>query len=213
MTKDNLKEKAYKIIKDKITSCEYMPNDFINEAALSKEIGMSRTPIREALSRLEQENFIKILPKRGVLITDISIIEINEIYQLRELIEPNIIRNCTLSNKKNEFIRLRNILENKDISSENEAYSVDEDIHRLLVNCSNNRYFTSIIENIYGQNHRLRVLSGKQIEKRLEQTNNEHKEILDFLIKEEWETAAKSMENHLRNSKKAAIDRWYQKNM
>ena len=213
MKNENLKEKSYKVIKSKITSCEYIPNEFINESALREEIGVSRTPIREALSRLEQENLVKIIPKRGVLVTDISIIEINELFQVRELIEPYIIRTYAKNIDKIELSRLYNILIVKVSNSDIEAYSIDEDIHRLLVNSSNNRYFVSIMENIYSQNHRIRVLTGKQIEKRLDQTNKEHIEILKFLIQEDWDSAASSMVTHLKNSKMVAVDRWYQKNL
>lgn len=65
MKKDSLKLQSYNIIKDKIIRCEYAPNTLINEEALREELGVSRTPIRDALSRLEQEGLIQILPKRA----------------------------------------------------------------------------------------------------------------------------------------------------
>ena len=64
MQKESLKNKAYNLIKTKIVNCEYPPNSFLNETLLMDEIGSSRTPIREALSKLEQENLVRILPKK-----------------------------------------------------------------------------------------------------------------------------------------------------
>ena len=64
MAKESLKSKAYNLIKTKIVNCEYAPGTFLNESMLMGEIGSSRTPIREALSKLEQENLVRILPKR-----------------------------------------------------------------------------------------------------------------------------------------------------
>ena len=60
----NLKNKAYQIIKERIMSCDYKPNTFLNEADLIEEIDASRTPIREALNKLEQEVFVQIIPNR-----------------------------------------------------------------------------------------------------------------------------------------------------
>ncbi|MFR1039015.1 MAG: GntR family transcriptional regulator [Clostridium sp.] len=60
----NLKNKAYQIIKERIMSCDYKPNTFLNEADLIEEIDASRTPIREALNKLEQEGFVQIIPKK-----------------------------------------------------------------------------------------------------------------------------------------------------
>lgn len=64
MKKESLKQQAYNIIKNKIITCEYPPNFLLNEEKLKEEIGASRTPIRDALSRLEQENLVHTRLKR-----------------------------------------------------------------------------------------------------------------------------------------------------
>ena len=64
MAKTNLKTLAYKTIKQKIVTCEYAPGMYLNEEILTEELKISRTPIRDALSRLEQEGLIEIKPKK-----------------------------------------------------------------------------------------------------------------------------------------------------
>lgn len=66
MAKTNLKTLAYKTIKQKIVTCEYAPGLYLNEEILTEELKISRTPIRDALSRLEQEGLIEIKPKKGL---------------------------------------------------------------------------------------------------------------------------------------------------
>ena len=88
--KENLKEKAYAIIKNKIICCEYRPGQFLNEQELRESVGASRTPIREALNKLEQEGLLEILPKRGVLVRDITLQEVNAIFEIRCMIEPYV---------------------------------------------------------------------------------------------------------------------------
>ena len=93
MSKVSLKQQAYTTIKNKILTCEYMPNSFLNEDLLCEELQVSRTPVRDALGRLEQENLIKIVPKKGFFVTPLSIGEINMAFEARLLIEPYIISN------------------------------------------------------------------------------------------------------------------------
>ena len=84
----NLKLQAYSILKKKIISCEYQPGSMLNEAQLAEELGFSRTPIREAISILEMEGFLCIVPKKGILVTDILLSDIVQIFQARMEIEP-----------------------------------------------------------------------------------------------------------------------------
>lgn len=69
--KKNLKVQAYNTLKNKIVTCEYAPGSMLNETQLATELGFSRTPIREAISILELEGFLSIVPKNGILVTDI----------------------------------------------------------------------------------------------------------------------------------------------
>lgn len=66
MSKMNLKTQAYNTIRQKIVTCEYAPGTFLNEELLTTELGLSRTPVRDALSRLEQEELIEIKPKKAL---------------------------------------------------------------------------------------------------------------------------------------------------
>ena len=65
MKKETLKQHAYNIIKDKIINCEYAPSALLNEEMLKEDVQASRTPIRDALGRLEQEGLVTILPKKA----------------------------------------------------------------------------------------------------------------------------------------------------
>ena len=71
---------------------EYPPGSLLNEAQLSIELGVSRTPIREALNRIEHEGFIKILPKKGILVTEVSLNDVLHIFGARLEIEPIALR-------------------------------------------------------------------------------------------------------------------------
>lgn len=197
---------AYNTIRENIIFCKYTPGEFLNETFLSEQLGVSRTPIREALNRLEQENLVKIFPKRGVQVTEISIVDINEIYQVRELIEPYIV---SLYGKDVDKSLLLNIRKQLQISYDNPQdtapYRVDNDLHKAILSANRNRYFAITLENVYAQNHRVRILTGRCTANRLAETNQEHINIIDAMLIDEYEMGAKAMQAHLQASKRAAI--------
>jgi len=84
----NLKNKAYDILKRRLIYCEYEPGSILKESELAVELGISRTPIREAISLLENEGYLIVAPKKGIFITDITLNDVIQIFQVRMVIEP-----------------------------------------------------------------------------------------------------------------------------
>ena len=94
----SLKLQAYQYLKTKILNCEYRPNEFLNEQKLCAEMGnISRTPMRDALGRLEQEGLITILPKKGLMVSGITEEDVHSMFEMRLLVEPYAL--STLPNK------------------------------------------------------------------------------------------------------------------
>lgn len=87
-----LKEQAYEIIKEGIITSYYKPGDELREASLSEEIGMSKTPIREALIQLQNEGFVEIRPFKGAIVTDISIKDVVKLYEFRQVIDTYAVK-------------------------------------------------------------------------------------------------------------------------
>ena len=92
----SLKLQAYQYLKTKILNCEYRPNEFLNEQKLCAEMGnISRTPMRDALGRLEQEGLITILPKKGLMVSGITEEDVHSMFEMRLLVErPAYLRQC-----------------------------------------------------------------------------------------------------------------------
>jgi DNA-binding GntR family transcriptional regulator len=84
----SLGESVYIAMKDDILTCRLAPGDFVTEADLAKRYGVSKTPIREAISHLSQEGFIQSVPRRGTLVRPIEMRDIQQTYLLRGLLEP-----------------------------------------------------------------------------------------------------------------------------
>ncbi|MEE1622571.1 GntR family transcriptional regulator [Zafaria sp. J156] len=86
--KGSLVDRAYGVAKSRILDADMLPDSFVDEAALAVELGTSKTPVRQALNRLSAEGFIRILPQRGTLVNRITMADIQQVYFLRELLEP-----------------------------------------------------------------------------------------------------------------------------
>ena len=206
MNNQNLRDKAYEVIKEKISNCEYQPGQFLIESELMKEVGSSRTPVREALNKLEQERLLKIMPKRGIYVNDITLGLVNEIFEGRLLVEPYIIQ-CYGKNISKDLLRQQRELLASGGAAENAVlFARDRDLHQLIVNSSCNEYMITLMNQIYTQNHRLRVMTGQKIESRLKVTQEEHLAICDCLLADDINQAAKLMQVHLMNSKTASVN-------
>lgn len=195
---------VYETLRGMIVSCRYAPGELLNETSLGEAIGVSRTPIREALSRLERESLVEILPKIGVRVTDISVADINEIYATRELIEPYIIETSAAAIDRRALMRVRETL-TQAAGDEQAQYNTDSDLHALLLASNRNRYLAAAIDNVYAQNQRVRVMTGRRSAGRLAATREEHLAIVDAILLEQYAGAAEAMRRHLRQSKEAAI--------
>ena len=175
MVKTNLKTLAYNTIKQKIVTCEYAPGTFLNEEILTDELKISRTPIRDALSRLEQEGLIEIKPKKGITVTALSIKDVNMIFEIRKLYEPYILKNYGSfldEDKLNEFYH---IFSHKDANSEcfqnnNYFYDLDSSFHQMIMDACPNIYLRQNYALIQTQSERFRFLTGDISNSRVEDT-------------------------------------------
>src|SRR5262245_56779925 len=82
-----MKERAYSEIKRRILNCDYPPGSFLSERNLATTLGMSKTPVKAALERLEHEGFITVSPQQGIVVRELSIREIADQYEIRTALE------------------------------------------------------------------------------------------------------------------------------
>ncbi len=211
MTKTNLKTLAYTAIRHKIITCEYAPGTFLNEERLTEELRLSRTPVRDALSRLEQEGLIEIRPKRGIMVTPLSVNDINMIFEMRTLYEPYILLHYGALLPEKRLIELNDIFLHTKPDSEyfqnnDYFYELDSEFHLMVVNACPNTYIRHSYSLIWAQNQRFRNLTGNVSTSRLTATFQEHLDITGSCLRKNWKEAADKMAYHLEQSKKSSFD-------
>src|SRR5579864_6730785 len=124
----NLTTLAYNSIKEYILDGRLNENSRLTEEFLSSQLGISKSPIREALNRLEAEGLIRIEPRRGAYLQGFSIKDINQLYDLREALETHVARTAEISRPliarlKQSVPRMRKYLRDNDKSR-----YIDEDM-------------------------------------------------------------------------------------
>ena len=210
--KKSLKQQAYDEIKRKIVTCEYAPNTLLNEELLREELHVSRTPIRDALSRLEQKGLITILPKKGIMVSSLSINDINMVFEVRMMYEPYALLHYGSRIPYSVLTHSYELLSDLDAMSEDWAFfQADDAFHAAVVQAIGNRFLLQTYEWIQDQNLRFRVMTGQTSAPRLEDTSKEHTRILEACLKKDWSEAASAMKDHLLNSKNATFDLLFQK--
>lgn len=208
MKKDNLKTVAYNTIKQKIITCEFTPGLLLNEEVLTEELKISRTPIRDALGRLEQEGLVKIMPKKGVLVTEMTLKDIHMIYEMRFLYEPYIIEQYHTGISDDDLTRYYKIFQNpkkfeKAVQDNSYFYELDLQLHQLFLDACPNHFIKQSYALIRTQNERFRYISGNHSKQRLADTFREHCNIIHALLQKEIPLAKEYMIKHLEESKKA----------
>lgn len=198
---------AYQYIRTKIASCEYAPKQMLSESQLQNELNCSRTPVREAVGRLAQEGLLQVFPKRGIMVSSITIRDIHQIFEVRSLVEPYTLRVYHDYLDMNEMKRYSAFFHSYDsVDIKQDFYALDDSFHTMLLSAMQNDYLRTLNDRIRTQNMRLRIVSGQCIEHRIHCTMEEHARITDNCLVQNWEEAARAMEEHLEHARESSLD-------
>ncbi len=144
-------EVAYLRLRGLVRDGTYDPGDVLSENALAAELGMSRTPVREAVSRLAHEGLLVRLPKRGVLIKTLSVEDVRDLYAVRGALESMCARTAAVSMTEQEMSRLRGQLDEARALvdggiSWREYRDVDRAFHATIWAAGHNRRALDLLE-------------------------------------------------------------------
>lgn len=199
----NLKEKAYEIIKNKIIKLEFEPGEYLEEKLLSDLLGISRTPIREALNILEQEDWIISYPRKGIFVTDVDEKRIDEIFEVRKNFDPLLLKMAykNLSDMKLSLFRAK-FYEHEEMAEE-EFLKYDADFHGYIHSSVHNDLVLKMMKNIYEHNRRIRRMGVQKVpHQRILDSNREHVVMIDFILNGEIEKAQEILTKHIEDSHK-----------
>ena len=211
MGKRGLKNVAYDYLLDAITSYELKPGQAIVEQDISDKLGISRTPIRDALKQLESEGLVRHFPSRGTFVTNITVQDVDEIFQLRELFEITALKNAihSITEEELDYIeeRLRYLDDKR--SEENPTketfYNSDRELHALIMKYSGNSRMIKFHKTLEVQLEQLRRISA-MTPMRLVKSRQEHLDIIYALRTRDLAHATRALLIHLQNIKASTLN-------
>jgi len=186
-------DEAYAEIRRRILDNYYAPGHQVLEQELALELGMSRTPVREALVRLQNERFVQLIPRHGMRVVPLSMQDLREVYEVLTTLELTAIERLARSELDDDaFVAIDKTLDEMDLAVRKKDVDgwakADERFHRTLVTLCGNSRLAAMVEMLWEQGHRARMTTV-QLRASLDQSNREHRAVIDAIRRRDWHQA------------------------
>jgi len=203
---------AYATIKAKILNSELAPGSQVTEQALAEELGMSRTPVREAAIRLQEEGLLAIVPRHGVQISSLLPSDMREIYEILLSLEPTAVELLTLRQPGPDVLapliaacdRMEEALNTEPPKMKVWA-EADAEFHGLLTAMCGNKRLAAMVMTVSEQAHRARMFT-LPLRPIPHQSTEEHRRVLEAILRGDARLARALYEYHRRRGAQAMMD-------
>ena len=197
----SLSERAYQTIREAILSLQFKPGEYISIQELSNQLGVSRTPVRDALLRLEKDGLVSIVPYKGAYVSKVSAKDIEEVMELRILLEGYAARKAANFLSSGELAQAEKILVRAEKAYNEgkyiEAANIGHHIHELMLSKVRNDRFTKILERLDTHYERIRQHSTGLKGDRLKKSMEQHRRLFEALKVADADKAETVMTDHL----------------
>ena len=196
----SLSDRAYVAIKEAILSLKIRPGEILSIGGLAKQLEVSRTPVRDALLSLEKDGLVTIIPQKGAHVTKVSEADINDIFELRILLERYATRVATTRLTVDDLEQAASLQRQAERAFEQGQHLSCADLgrqfHDLLVETVGNNRMKEVLGHLDTHYIRMRRFAAI-IPGRFKKSHEEHKVILRFLQNSDAAGAEQAMSNHL----------------
>jgi DNA-binding GntR family transcriptional regulator len=194
-----LSDQAYEALRRMIVRGELAPGARLSEPDLTDQLGIGRTPLREALLLLAREGLIHLLPQSGSFVSEIDIVRVREAQFIREHLECGIIRQVASCADRRGLGDIRRLLEQQDEASDepDRFYELDEDLHATFCRIAGRPGVWRLIQQSKMHMDRVRRLS-LPMEDQIPRLIGQHRAILDALGQGDPDGAEMALRVHLR---------------
>lgn len=194
------KDRVYAYVRDLILRGTLRGGSFVEEVQISNALGTSRTPVREALHRLEAERLIDLVPRRGAVVRQVTARELIDVYEARKLIESYAVRRICEDGVAIPF-EMKRLVERMRSSEGNDEFTLtelDRQFHRAMVTASGNGVLVEMYDALRSRQQLVAVTTASVHPERLNATYDEHCELLGVLEAGDAERAVQAFTYHLR---------------
>lgn len=207
-----LSKKVYRILKARIIKGDLTQGGKLFEAKIAEQLGVSRTPVREAIKGLAAEGLVKMTPNQGVVVINVSIEDLQEVLQIRRVLEGLAAFVAAKKISQEEIAKLEEIIKKMSMiiskpKPDVVAYSeLNAEFHNLILNACGNRRLMKICNNLSSSDHRFRIRSLRNNPGRLKYSLKEHQEIVEALKRKDPEQVDRLSQIHINNVLKNILD-------
>lgn len=212
----NLVEEVYRVLWGRIVSRDLHPGQKLSDLRISTELGVSRTPVREALHRLLQDGVIEAQPNRGFYVTSFAAADIDEIFEIRAALEALALRSLALHHPEEDYawaLAQLDEVEAQIAGADDEAaivaandrfLEVDQRFHRYLVENSGNGRLIGLVNGIWAQ---IAVFqkAGSYVPGYVQVALHQHRQIIGHLHDGRHTEAIDALQDHIRDMKTRII--------
>ena len=196
-----LKDRAYSELKRLIQDVTFEPGAFLSERQLAGQLGMSKTPVKAALERLEMEGFIAVSPQHGIVVRELSVHEVADQFEIRVALESHVLRSVAgrLTDEQASVLTA-SIRQQKQAAKRRDVaglVALDAEFHMLFCEFHGNREITRVMSQLREKIHRVIGRVFQQLPERLVSSCEEHAAIVDAVLAGDADPAAQRMEEHL----------------
>ncbi|NLY75741.1 MAG: GntR family transcriptional regulator [Firmicutes bacterium] len=203
-----LRELVFESLREAIISGHLRPGERLMEIQLAEEMGVSRTPVREAIRKLELEGLVVMLPRKGAYVAGLSLKDIVDVFEIRGALEglaaelaAERINEAELEELERYLVK---IAENIDKGDLEKVVATDTDFHSLLYKASRNQRLSQIINNLREQIQRFRTTS-LSYPGRMKAALEEHRKIVEAISERNGELACKLAQEHIANAENSMM--------
>lgn len=195
----SLSDDAYEAIKRMIVTLALAPDSAVDEGELQEKLRIGRTPIREAVLRLERDQLVRIEPRRGVFVTAVDPDELAMLFETRAVIEPYSARLAAKRGTAEAWEQMAAELARAErLKDPSKLLMVDRRCHEIMWEAAGNRYLTDTLEVLYTHSERVWHFYLRKVAD-MHAAVAEHSEVLDALSSGDAELAATLVESHVRH--------------
>jgi len=191
------------------TASNLEPGTPLRTETLAREYGVSHTPIRECLRLLERDGLVQHLPRRGVVVRDVSRDEFDEMFTARRALEAVTVRGATEHATTQQIDEMRQLLEQSTLhvrAEDREGHiRIDQDFHRYIANCCNNSVVNEIVQSLINRFQLFFIRSQSTNTEGMKRGYKEHWDIFDAIASRDAQRAEEAMVFHIDNSRQHAI--------
>ena len=199
----SLSKKVFRELENAIINREYVEGDSLNELRISEKLGVSRTPIREALMQLEYEGLVRIVPNKGAVVVGVSEQDVFDIYAIRLMTEGTAAKLFAENATDEQKRELKDCVDLQDFylikGDTKRIWALDSDFHELLYSGCGNRILGSMLRNYHNCIKRARDISVSA-SGRAEKSVAEHRAICNAICEGDGKKAEKLVTDHLKNA-------------